>query len=116
MKESEIKKLRDFITKDLGDTLLSKKEISYKEKSKFVQQGHEAVTPTNFETKPEKIKNILSDNQFKLYDLIWKRTVASQMEQSINLETSYYIKGKDIILKATGSIEKFRGFKEVWKD
>merc|ERR1711991_200671 len=69
MKSSEIKKLRDFITKDLGDTLLSKKEISYREKSKFVQQGHEAVTPTNFETKPEKIKNILSDNQFKLYDL-----------------------------------------------
>jgi DNA topoisomerase-1 len=72
------------------------------------------VTPTNFETKPEKIKNILSDNQFKLYDLIWKRTIASQMEQSINLETSYYIKGKDMILKATGSIEKFRGFKEVY--
>lgn len=114
MKGSEIKKLRDFIKKELGDKLVSKKEILYKEKSKFVQQGHEAVTPTNFDTKPEKIKNILNDNQFKLYDLIWKRTVASQMEQSINLETSYYIKGKEILLKATGSIEKFKGFKEVY--
>ena len=43
-----------------------------------------------------------------LYDLIWKRTVVSQMGQSINLETSYYIQGGEILLKASGSIEKFK--------
>ena len=49
MKSSEIKKLREFIKKNFGEKFISKKEVVYKEKSKFVQQGHEAVTPTNFE-------------------------------------------------------------------
>ena len=94
--------------------LISRKEIFYKERAKFVQQGHEAVTPTNLEKKPDDIKKYLNENQFKLYDLIWKRTVASQMEPSINLETTYYIKGDEVLLKANGSIEKFKGFKSVY--
>ena len=114
MKSSEIRKLREFINKNFGEKFISKKEVVYKEKSKFVQQGHEAVTPTNFEKRPDQIKKYLSDNQYKLYDLIWKRTIASQMEPSINLETTYYIKGDEVLLKANGSIEKFKGFKSVY--
>jgi len=114
MKNTEVKKLRQFIKKNYGENFISKNEIVYKEKSKFVQQGHEAVTPTNFEKKPSDIKKFLNERQYKLYDLIWKRTVASQMGQSINLETSYYIKGDEILLKASGSIEKFKGFKSVY--
>ena len=114
MKSSEIKKLREFIKKNFGEKFISKKEVVYKEKSKFVQQGHEAVTPTNFEKRPDQIKKYLSDNQYRLYDLIWKRTIASQMEPSINLETTYYIKGDEVLLKANGSIEKFKGFKSVY--
>ena len=49
MKSSEIRKLREFINKNFGEKFISKKEVVYKEKSKFVQQGHEAVTPTNFD-------------------------------------------------------------------
>merc|ERR1711991_1138160 len=48
MKNTEVKKLRQFIKKNYGENFISKNEIVYKEKSKFVQQGHEAVTPTNF--------------------------------------------------------------------
>ena len=114
MKSTEVIKLRQFIKKNYGENFISKNEIVYKEKSKFVQQGHEAVTPTNFEKKPNDIKKFLNERQYKLYDLIWKRTVASQMGQSINLETSYYIKGGEILLKASGSIEKFKGFKSVY--
>ncbi len=114
MKKSEVSKLRDLIKKDYGDSFLAQSEVQYKEKSKFVQQGHEAVTPTNLEKKPEDLKNLLSDNQFKLYDLIWKRTIASQMSPSINLETTYYIKSKSFLLKASGSIEKFKGFKKIY--
>ncbi len=114
MKSSEIRKLRKFINKNFGEEFISKKEIVYKEKSKFVQQGHEAVTPTSFEKRPDQIKKYLSDNQYKLYDLIWKRTIASQMQPSINLETTYYIKGDEVLLKANGSIEKFKGFKSVY--
>ena len=83
-----------------------------KKDQRFVQQGHEAVTPTQLQIKPLDIKNKLNENQFKLYDLIWKRTLASQMSPSINLETTYYIKSKNFLLKASGSIEKFSGFKK----
>ena len=114
MKKSEIEKLRKIINSDLGSNFLSHKPIDYKERSKFVQQGHEAVTPTQLEIKPSDIKNELSENQFKLYDLIWKRTLASQMSQSINLETTYYIKSENFLLKASGSIEKFSGFKKIY--
>ena len=114
MKNSEIKKLREFIQKNYGEKFISKKEIFYKERSKFVQQGHEAVTPTNLEKKPDDIKKYLNESQYKLYDLIWKRTVASQMEASINLETTYYIKGDEVLLRSSGSIEKFKGFKSVY--
>merc|ERR1711991_1074796 len=114
MKNSEIKKLREFIQKNYGEKFVSKKELFYKERSKFVQQGHEAVTPTNLAKKPDDIKKYLNETQYKLYDLIWKRTVASQMEASINLETTYYIKGDEVLLKSNGSIEKFKGFKSVY--
>ena len=114
MKKSEVDSLRQIISKDIGDNFLSKEEIIYKEKSKFVQQGHEAVTPTQLQKKPEDVKKELNDDQFKLYDLIWKRTVASQMSQSKNLETSYFIKGEEFLLKSSGSIQIFEGFKKIY--
>ena len=114
MNKGEIKKLRNQIDMIYGKQFISEKEILYKEKSKFVQQGHEAVTPTDFNNKPENVKKFLSDDQFKLYDLIWKRTFASQMAQSINLETIIFIQSKNLKLKAVGSILKFKGFKEVY--
>ncbi len=114
MKNSEIEKLRHMISKEYGSEFLSESKIIYKEKSKFVQQGHEAVTPTELSKRPNQLKSLLNDNQFKLYDLIWKRTIASQMNHSINLETTYYIKSNKFLLKAVGSIEKFKGFKKVY--
>ena len=114
MKKSEVTKLREQLKNDYGNEFVSSKEIFYKERAKFVQQGHEAVTPTDLNKKPEHIKSLLNENQFKLYDLIWKRTLASQMSPSINLETTYYIKTDNFLLKASGSIEKFKGYKKIY--
>ena len=114
MKDNEIERLRSMISNDYGKEFLSENKIMYKEKSKFVQQGHEAVTPTEISKKPEELKNLLNTNQLKLYELIWKRTVASQMKPSINLETTYFIKSERFLLKAHGSIEKFKGFKKIY--
>ena len=114
MNKGEIEKLRKKIDSIYGEKMLSTNEILYKEKSKFVQQGHEAVTPTDFNNNPEKMKPFLSNDQLKLYDLIWKRTFASQMSQSINLETTVIIQSKKFKLKALGNILKFKGFKEVY--
>ena len=90
---------------------LSPNEISYKEKSKFVQQGHEAVTPTQLDRRPESVKNNLNNDQYKLYELIWKRTIASQMAQSKSLETTYLIEGGNFVIRSSGSIQVFDGFK-----
>ena len=98
----------------IGENYLSEKEIFYKEKSKFVQQGHEAVTPTQLDRKPEDVKDNLKSDQFKLYELIWKRTIASQMNASKSLETLYYFKNKNFILRASGSISIFDGFKKIY--
>ena len=114
MKNSEIKKLRVSIENKFGINFLSNPENVFKERSKFVQQGHEAVTPIDFEQSPEKIKSFLSPDQLKLYDLIWRRTLASQMKPSINLETTVNIKGENFRLRARGNITKFKGFKQVY--
>ena len=114
MKKEEIINLRELIKKDYGDEFLSKEEINYKEKAKFVQQGHEAVTPTQLKVKPDDVKNKLDQDQFKLYQLIWKRTIASQMAQSKSLETTYILNGGNFVLKSTGSVEVFKGFKKIY--
>ena len=106
---SEIKKLRVSIESKFGTNFLSNPENVFKERSKFVQQGHEAVTPINFDQSPDKIKSFLSPDQLKLYDLIWRRTLASQMKPSINLETTVNIKGQNFTLRARGNITKFKG-------
>ena len=64
--------------------------------------------------KPEDVKNKLNQDQFKLYELIWKRTIASQMAQSKSLETTYILNGGNFVLKATGSVEIFKGFKKIY--
>ena len=114
MKKDEIIKLRNIIQKEFGQKYLSDNEIIYKERSKFVQQGHEAVTPTQLNRKPEDVKKDLNPDQYKLYELIWKRTIASQMNSSKNLETTYFIKGENFKLKANGSIQVFDGFKKIY--
>ncbi len=114
MKQNETINLRKIILADIGLDYLSPNEISYKEKSKFVQQGHEAVTPTQLDRSPKSVKNQLSNDQYKLYELIWKRTIASQMAQSKSLETTYLIEGGEFILRSSGSIQVFDGFKKVY--
>ena len=64
--------------------------------------------------KPEDVKNKLNQDQFKLYELIWKRTIASQMAQSKSLETTYILNGGNFVLKSTGSVEIFKGFKKIY--
>jgi DNA topoisomerase-1 len=114
MKQNEIHDLRNMIKRDLGDNYVSPNEIIYKERSKFVQQGHEAVTPTQLNKKPFDVKNHLNQDQHKLYELIWKRTIASQMTQSKSLETTYYFKSNGFVLKSSGSIQVFDGFKKIY--
>jgi DNA topoisomerase-1 len=84
----------------------------YKTKAKDAQEAHEAIRPSYPNKKPESLK--LDDNQFKLYDLIWRRFIACQMSQAIFDSTVVDISAKNYIFRATGQILKFDGFLKVY--
>ena len=91
----------------------------YKTRSKSAQEAHEAIRPTSIENTPEKLTPYLSSEQLRLYTMIWKRTIASQMTDAIVDNTGVDIKaiatnGKEYIVRATGSVIKFDGFRKLY--
>jgi len=107
--------VREHIEQVYGKEYLPSKPRYYKSK-KGAQDAHEAIRPTSLERTPESIKSSLSDDQFKLYELIWKRFVASQMKPAILDITTVDIEAGDYIFRATGSIIKFDGFMTVYME
>ena len=79
------------------------------------QDAHEAIRPTEVNRTPESIRRYLSADQFKLYDLIWRRFVASRMAPAVYDQTQVEIEGGDYIFRATGSVLAFDGFYKVWE-
>ena len=89
----------------------------YKTKSKGAQEAHEAIRPTDARQHPEVIEGTLEPRQARLYDLIWKRTLASQMPEAIFDQTSVDIQaGKGFLFRATGQVVKFEGFIKVYME
>src|SRR4029077_2248467 len=78
------------------------------------QDAHEAIRPTDVNRTPESIREHLTPDQFKLYDLIWRRFVASRMAAAVYDQTQVEIEGGEYIFRATGSILAFDGFYAVW--
>ena len=86
----------------------------YTAKSKLAQEAHEAIRPTNPALTPQSIKQYLDPRQFKLYDLIWRRSLASQMPPAEILNTSIDVEDdKGHLFRATGSVVIFDGFLKV---
>jgi len=90
-----VKNIRDTIRNVYGDKYLENYIRGYKNKSKLAQEAHEAIRPTNFEFSPEKVKDSLSPQLFKLYKLVWNRTVATQMRAEELVEKEYVATPKD---------------------
>jgi DNA topoisomerase I len=116
LSKESLEKAAQFIEKNYGKNYL--KQRNYKNKSKVAQEAHEAIRPTYPEKTPESLKE-LSERHFKLYDLIWRRFIASQMSEAIFDNALLLIearKTKDLFyeLKATGQILKFDGFLKVY--
>ena len=88
---------------------------SYSKKSENSQDAHEAIRPVSIFQDPKKIRKDLSDDEYKLYNLIWRRTVQSQMKASIYESTRITINSNGNIFYANGNITLFDGFKKVWK-
>ncbi|MBU0648929.1 type I DNA topoisomerase [Patescibacteria group bacterium] len=113
LSEKFIKEARDFIEKQFGEKYLPKNAPRYKTKTKSAQEAHEAIRPTDAALRPEQIKKLLNTNQHKLYDLVWKRALASQANPAVIDQTSIEIKADKYGLKAVGSVINFDGFLRI---
>ncbi|WP_125153745.1 type I DNA topoisomerase [Clostridium rectalis] len=105
---------RNFITNKYGKEYLTEEPRQFKGK-KNIQDAHEAIRPTNIEITPENAKESLTEEQYKLYTLIWNRYVASQMASCILSVTSVQIVNGDYLFKASGSTIHFDGFIKVYE-
>jgi len=111
-----IESARAFINKTYGKEYLPEEARHYTTK-KSAQDAHEAIRPTNLNNPPEKIKRFLTEDQFKLYLLIWRRFISSQMNPAIYDTISCDIEtNKQMMLRATGSTIKFPGFLAVYEE
>lgn len=107
---------REFIYTNFGKEYVPKEARYYKAKA-GAQDAHEAIRPTSMKREPKSIKKYLTVDQFKLYELIWQRFVASQMNPAEIEQTSIDTQaGTRFLLRTTGSTIVFRGFLQVFGD
>ncbi len=113
--------IRQAIEADFGKRYVSPAVREYKTKAKNAQEAHEAIRPTDVARKPADVAKSLDKDQLRLYDLIWKRSVASQMASAEVDQTSVDIEvkgrdGKAYGLRATGSVVTFDGFLKLYEE
>jgi len=112
-----ISEVRNYINRNIGSNYLPEKPNFYAS-NKNAQQAHEAIRPTDVDLTPSEIKNCLTEEQYKLYDLIWRRFVACQMGQAKWDVTTLNITAQTAIgtcwYKTTGRILVFDGFTRIW--
>lgn len=113
--EEAKEKSKSYILEELGENYYKvntdKKETKEKKK---VQDAHEAIRPTSVLRTPNSVKGSLSKDQFKLYNLIWRRFVASQMEDSVFDVLNVDCKIGNALFRATGSVMKFDGYTRIY--
>jgi DNA topoisomerase-1 len=120
---SAISEAREFIGEKYGAKFLPPKPRSFVRKAKWAQEAHEAIRPTKIYRQPEQLKPFLDLAQLKLYELIWKRMVTSQMSSALYDTTNVEIKASNAekqtqgyLLKASSSVVKFPGFIVVYSE
>ncbi|MCM2343363.1 MAG: type I DNA topoisomerase [Alphaproteobacteria bacterium] len=118
LSEDAVQQSRDLIKKNYGDKYLPDAPRLYKSKAKNAQEAHEAIRPTNLSLTPDQIRRYVDSDMAALYDLIWKRTMASQMENAILDQVSADLSDgtDDVVLRATGSTIAFDGFLTLYKE
>ena len=111
-----ISDIRKYISSNFSADYLPTKPVVYKTKSKNAQEAHEAIRPTSISRTPESLRPFLRADQATLYEMIWKRTVASQMSAAKFDTTSVDLEAKPTgtIFRANGQILVFPGFMSVY--
>lgn len=111
---SAIQEAREMIKRRFGEAYLPEKPPSYRTRSRRAQEAHEAIRPTSTSREPEVVKSFLSEEQFRLYSLIWSRFIASQMKpaeyDTLSIEVDGHTKERNYLLRVTASSLRFPGF------
>ncbi|MCS4241514.1 DNA topoisomerase-1 [Rhizobium sp. BIGb0125] len=111
---------RSSIGEQFGARYVPDKARFYSTKAKNAQEAHEAIRPTDFNRTPDQVKRFLDPDQFRLYDLVWKRAIASQMASAEIERTTVEIiatnNGEQAGLRAVGSVIRFDGFIAAYTD
>jgi len=118
MSNDAINQIRKFVTDNYGSNYLPEKPRIYKSKAKNAQEAHECIRPTNINLTPKDIKQYITNEEFKLYEIIWQRAVSSQMVSAILDQVAVDIvnQNKKISLRANGSTIKFPGMYKVYQE
>ncbi|MGA1825318.1 MAG: type I DNA topoisomerase [bacterium] len=106
---------REYIKAKFGNAYMPPKPRHFKGK-KGTQDAHEAIRPTSIWRDPESIKPFLEEDEYKLYKLIWRRFLASQMADALFDVTTIEIEANDYLFRASGSVMKFEGFLKIYKE
>ena len=110
---------KDVITAEYGKEYALKSPRVYKSKAKGAQEAHEAIRPVNMALKPSDVQSYLDHSQYRLYSLIWKRTMATQMAQAVVANTTYKISAgtnKEYEFQAKGTKIVFAGFMKAYTE
>ena len=118
MSMEAINALRHQITDQYGNDYLPEKPRFYKSKAANSQEAHEAVRPTDFKRTPQKMRAFLDNDQFRLYELIWKRAMASQFASAQLDQTTIELASQDKAhkMRATGTVIVFDGFLNLYSE
>ena len=118
LSEDAVNQCRTLIKSKYGDKYLPDAPRLYKSKAKNAQEAHEAIRPTELSRLPEEVKNYVEPQMAALYNLIWKRTMASQMENAVLDQVAADISDgtDDVVLRATGSVVAFDGFLTLYRE
>ena len=120
--DSAIESIRAYVKQNIGPDFIPKTKRSYATKTRNAQEAHEAIRPIDCDITPKSIKGKVGQDEWKLYNLIWQRTVASQMSSAISNNTIVSIdaatgeKSKQIQFRATGNRIIFEGFTAIYAD
>jgi DNA topoisomerase-1 len=119
--DSAIAEVRQTIEERYGKSFLPPAPRVHRTRSRLAQEAHEAIRPTSAERDPDSLKPFLEPDQLRLYDLIWKRFVASQMASAIFDQTTVDIDasrpgGSRYTFRTTGSVPRFLGFLTVYRE
>ncbi|WP_420394702.1 type I DNA topoisomerase [Acuticoccus sp.] len=112
--------IRSIVGREYGEAFLPDAPRHYATKAKNAQEAHEAIRPTDVSRLPADLRRRLDDDQARLYDLIWKRAVASQMMpaefERTTVDIDATVGGEVVGLRATGSVMKFAGFMKAYSE